>query len=31
MFENMIDARKRIDAVLTPQQRDEVKRGWGPH
>jgi Spy/CpxP family protein refolding chaperone len=31
VFENMLDARKRIDAVLTPQQRDEVKRGWGPH
>ena len=30
MFENMLDARKRIDAVLTPQQRDEMKRGWGP-
>ena len=30
MFENMLDARKRIDGVLTPQQRDEFRRGWGP-
>jgi Spy/CpxP family protein refolding chaperone len=31
MFENMLDARRRIDAVLTPQQREEVRRGWrGP-
>lgn len=28
MFENMLDARKRIDAVLTPQQRDELRRRW---
>jgi Spy/CpxP family protein refolding chaperone len=28
MFENAIDFRKRMDAVLTPQQRDEMRRGW---
>jgi Spy/CpxP family protein refolding chaperone len=27
MFENMIDMRKRADAVLTPKQREEVRRG----
>lgn len=27
MFETMLDTRKRIDAVLTPQQRDELRRG----
>lgn len=30
MFEGMLDARKRIDAVLTPQQREELRRGPGP-
>lgn len=28
MFENMLEARKRMDGVLTPQQRDELRRGW---
>lgn len=27
MFENMLDARKRMDAVLTPQQREALRRG----
>ena len=27
MFENMLDSRKRLDAVLTPQQREELRRG----
>lgn len=27
MFENMLESRKRIDAVLTPQQRDQLRRG----
>jgi Spy/CpxP family protein refolding chaperone len=27
MFENMIDARKRTDAVFTPQQREQMRRG----
>lgn len=26
MFENMLDAQKRVDAVLTPQQRQELGR-----
>lgn len=31
MFESRLDARKRIDAVLTAQQREELRRGWpGP-
>ena len=29
MFENSLDVRKRIDGVLTPQQRDALRRGWG--
>lgn len=29
MFENMIDMRKRVDAVLTPKQREDMRRGWG--
>jgi len=35
MFENMLDERKRIDSVLTPQQREQIQpmqpmhRGWG--
>lgn len=28
MFENQLDTRKRIDAVLTPQQREQLRRGW---
>lgn len=30
MFESMLDARKRMEAVLTPQQRDELRRGPRP-
>jgi Spy/CpxP family protein refolding chaperone len=29
MFDLMVDAQKRIDAVLTPAQRDQLKRRWG--
>lgn len=29
MFEMQIDARKKIDAILTPQQREQVRRYWG--
>lgn len=29
MFDNMLEARKRIDAVLTPQQREQLRRGPG--
>jgi len=29
MFELQLEARKRIDAVLTPEQREQVYRGWG--
>lgn len=29
MFENQLEARKRIEAVLTPQQREQLRRGWG--
>lgn len=28
MFENSVEFRKRVDAVLTPQQREEMRRGW---
>jgi len=28
MFENSLDARKRIDAVLTKEQREQMHRGW---
>jgi Spy/CpxP family protein refolding chaperone len=28
MFENSLDARKRIDAVLTKEQREQLRRGW---
>jgi Spy/CpxP family protein refolding chaperone len=27
MFDNMLEARRRIDAVLTPQQREQLRRG----
>ena len=27
MFENMIDMRKRSDAILTPKQREELRSG----
>lgn len=29
MFELQLDARKRMDAVLTPQQREQLRRYWG--
>ena len=29
MFENWLEQRKRIDGVLTTQQREQVRRGWG--
>jgi len=29
MFETMLDARKRMDAVFTPEQREQVKRNFG--
>lgn len=28
MFETSLDARKRIDAVLTKEQREQLQRGW---
>ena len=30
MLENTIEARRRVDAVLTPQQREEWRRAWAP-
>lgn len=29
MFENSLQERKSIDGVLTPQQREQQRRGWG--
>ncbi len=29
MFDNALDAHQRIDAVLTPPQRQQLRRGWG--
>jgi Spy/CpxP family protein refolding chaperone len=29
MFENMLEMRKRSDAILTPKQREELRRGAG--
>ena len=29
MFELQIEARKKIDAVLTPEQREKLRRYWG--
>lgn len=29
MFDNALDARQRIDALLTPQQREQLRRRWG--
>jgi Spy/CpxP family protein refolding chaperone len=29
MFENALDAQKRVDALLTPQQRQQLARQWG--
>ena len=28
MFEVQLDARKKMDAVLTPEQRDQLRRSW---
>lgn len=28
MFESSLDARKRIDSILTPEQREQLRRGW---
>jgi Spy/CpxP family protein refolding chaperone len=28
MFEMQLDARKKIDAVLTKEQRDQLRRYW---
>lgn len=28
MFENQLELRRRTDAVLTPQQRETLRRGW---
>jgi Spy/CpxP family protein refolding chaperone len=28
MFENSLETRKRVDAVLTKEQRDQLRRGW---
>jgi hypothetical protein len=29
MFESSLEARKRMDALLTPQQREQMRRSWG--
>lgn len=29
MFENCLDAQKRTDALLTPQQREQLQKAWG--
>ena len=29
MFENYLDEQKRIDSILTPQQREQLQRTWG--
>lgn len=29
MFENSLEAQKRIDSLLTPKQREQLQRGWG--
>ncbi len=28
MFENFLDAQKRIDSLLTPKQREQMQQGW---
>jgi len=28
MFESQLQARKKIDAILTPEQREQMSRGW---
>jgi Spy/CpxP family protein refolding chaperone len=29
MFDNMLAARKRMEAVLTPEQREQMRKAWG--
>jgi len=29
MFENRLDTRRKIEAVLTPKQREQLKQNWG--
>lgn len=29
MFDNMLAARKRMEAVLTPEQREQMRKSWG--
>lgn len=29
MFENSLEERKRVDALLTPQQREQLSNAWG--
>ena len=29
MFENSLDAHKRIESILTPQQREQLHQAWG--
>jgi hypothetical protein len=29
MFDTQLEARKRIDAVLTDKQREQLRRHWG--
>ena len=29
MYENQVEMRKRVDAVLTPKQREELRSAWG--
>ncbi len=29
MFENMLASRKRMEAVLTPEQREQMRKAWG--
>jgi Spy/CpxP family protein refolding chaperone len=29
MFENRLETRKQIEAVLTPKQREQLKQNWG--
>ncbi|MBK6005812.1 Spy/CpxP family protein refolding chaperone [Ramlibacter ginsenosidimutans] len=29
MFENMLASRKRMEAVLTPEQREQMRQAWG--
>ena len=29
MFEAQLDARKKVDGVLTAEQREQLRRSWG--